>query len=426
MKKVLIISYFFPPRPGIGSQRPYRLAKYFLQYGWEPIILTAKLPGKPPAGIRIIETNYHDILANFKSKLGLSPEKGLHEQLNISVTKNFDYPTWRSKIIKFLKEAIAFPDTNKGWFTFAINAACDLLDNEHVDAIISTSSPVTSHLIARKLEQKYKILWVADLRDLWTQNHFYNKFDLIKYFERRLELKTLADADALVTVTNRFADELKTLHKNKKIVCITNGYDPEDFLDKQSKLTSKFTITYTGGLYNGIMDPSLLFEVISKLIDENRINKDLIEIRFYGPAENWLIDDIKKYNLEGVVNYHGFLHRKVALEKQRESHLLLLLLDNNNKEISYCPAKIYEYLGARRPIIAIGGSGGVIQCLLEETNAGKFAGDADNLRNILLEYYQEFIESGTIKCDSNSNIEEYTYKKIAKRYSEILNEMVLK
>lgn len=224
----------------------------------------------------------------------------------------------------------------------------------------------------------------------------------------------------------RFADELKTLHKNKKIVCITNGYDPEDFLDKQSKLTSKFTITYTGGLYNGIMDPSLLFEVISKLIDENRINKDLIEIRFYGPAENWLIDDIKKYNLEGVVNYHGFLHRKVALEKQRESHLLLLLLDNNNKEISYCPAKIYEYLGARRPIIAIGGDGGFVKDILKLTNAGRFAKNTIELKEVLLKYYQEFLESGEVKCQSNSNIANYRYDHIAKQYSEILNIVVAK
>lgn len=96
------------------------MAKYFLQYGWEPIVLTAKLPGKPPAGIRLIETNYHDILDNFKSKLGLSPEKGIHEHLGITVAKNFNYSTWTSKIIKFITEEIAFPDTNKGWFTFAI------------------------------------------------------------------------------------------------------------------------------------------------------------------------------------------------------------------------------------------------------------------------------------------------------------------
>ena len=291
---------------------------------------------------------------------------------------------------------------------------------------MSTSNPVTSHLIARKLKQKYKIPWIADLRDLWTQNHFYNKFDLIKYFERRLELKTLSDPDALITVTERFADELKILHKNKKVFCVTNGFDEDDSSKLTSKLKNKFIITYTGILYNGKRDPSLLFKVISQLINENIINRNLIEIRFYGPKEDWLADEIKKYNLEGIANFCGFIPREEILEKQKESQILLLLLDSNNKEEGVYPAKIFEYLGARRPIIAFGGQGGIVKELLEKNKAGVFTENFDMLKKIVLNYYKQFTQFGEVRYEGNASIENYSYKLIAKRYSEIINGLILK
>lgn len=426
MKKVLMIAHSFPPLQVVGSQRPYKLAKYFPKFGWEPIVLTIKHAGKSPEGIRIIETDYKkDIVSVIKAKIGFNPAETAREQLGIKVSKNFNHITWKSKIIKLVKEVTNFPDDRRGWYKFALKSASEFLLKEKIDAIISTSSPVTSHLIARKLKQKYKILWVADLRDLWSQNPYVNKFSLIKYFEKRLELKTLSDADAIVTVTSPWIDTLKTLHKNKKVFCVTNGYDEDDFASLSSKLTRKFTITYTGTLYNGKRDPSLLFKVVTQLINENRINKDLIEIRLFVNKQDWLIDDIKKYNLEKVVNTYCFIPREKVLERQRESQVLLLLLWDNKGEAGFCPGKVYEYLGAKRPIIATGGREHVVKDILKATNAGKYAWSPDTLRNVLLDYYEEFIKLGEVKCHSNSNIENYTYNSIVKRYSDILNGMVL-
>lgn len=425
MKKVLIIAYYFPPYPSIGSQRPYKLAKYLPKFGWEPIVLTSKLPGNPPEGMNVITTDYKDAAANVKSMLGFNPQKSSLEQLGITVSKNYSFPTLKSKIIKFLQEIIVYPDSKKGWYDFALKSASEFLSKEKIHAMISTSQPATSHLIARKLKQKYNLPWIADFRDLWIQNHFYHKYKLVKFFEKRLELKTISKADVLVTVTQGFAESLQSLHKNKEVLCITNGYDTDDYQEILTGLTSKFTITYTGELYNGKRDPYLLFEVIAKLLEENKINRDLIEVRFFGRKEDWLIEEIKKYKLEGIANYYDFVPRKEALEKQKESQLLLLLLDRDNKERDVYPAKVFEYFGARRPIIAIGGVGSIVKELLEKTNAGKFAENAYTLKNILLQYYQEFIESGEVKRDSH-NIEDYTYTSMAKKYSEILNEVVIK
>jgi len=426
LKKCLLIAYNFPPRTGIGAQRPSKLAKYFPEFGWEPIVLTATLPGKPVDNLRIIETDYKDILASTKSLLGLHPHTSAHKQFSIRVSKDFAYTGWKSKAIKLSKDLIAFPDEQRGWYKYALRAAREFIDNERVDVILSTSTPVTSHRIARELKKAYQIPWVADLRDLWTQNHFYNKCGFIRYFEKRLELKTLALSDALVTTTPGFANKLDVLHKHKNIYCITNGFDPDDFAEAPEKVTNTFTITYTGALYNGRRDPSFLFEALSMLMNGNKIDRKLLEVRFYGPHVDWLSDDIRKYDLHDTVKVYGDQLREKALEKQKESQILLLLLDKNNYEEDVYPAKVFEYFGAGRPIVAMGGTGGAVKELLEKTRTGEFAADMNALKSILSKYYQQYITSGKVNCNSDRIIENYTYKRLAQKYIDIFNEIVKK
>ena len=426
MKKCLLIAYYFPPRASIGSQRPSKVAKYLPEFGWEPIVLTAKLPGKPVDGVRIIETDYTDVLASTKSLLGFDQKKGVYQQLGIQTSMNPDYTKWKSKAIKLTRDLIAYPDEQRGWHKHAIKSARKFLDDEMVDVILSTSYPVTSQRIARELKKAYQIPWVADLRDLWSQNHFYSKACFIKHFERRLEQKTFALADALVTVTPRFADKLKTLHEDKDISCITNGFDPDDFVKAPQKITSKFTLTYTGVFYNGKRDPSLLFEAVSTLINENKIDRNLIEVRFYGPQQDWLSYVTQKYNLDGIVNLYGNVSREKALEKQQESQVLLLFLAKNNNEEDVYPAKVFEYFGAGRPIVAVGGTGGAVKDLLEKTNVGDFAVDMNSLKSILCKHYQQYITYGNASCNNNGDFDNYTYKSVTKKYAEILNAVTAK
>jgi hypothetical protein len=424
MKKFLLIAYFYPPRLGIGGQRPSKLAKYLPKFGWEAVVLTAKLPGRSQITQRIIETNYKDVLASIKSAFGFDGEKGIQEQLNIQLSKDHNYSTWKSKLIKISRDLIAYPDPQKGWHKIALRSACELLAKQRFDVVISTSPPATSHMIARELKKSYRIPWVADLRDLWTQHQFYDKYDIIKYLEKRLELKTLSLADSLVTVTPDFADSLKLLHKNSPIYCITNGFDPDDFLPNRTKLTTKFTITYAGLLYRGKRDPALLFEVLSTLLQENRIDRSSLEVRFYGPYEDWLLNDARKYRLEDIVFAHGVVSREKALQKQKESQLLLLLLDKNNNEKNVYPAKLFEYFGAGRPIIALGGSDSAVKKLLDRTNTGHFLTEKNALKSILQKYYRQFVTSGSVSCNSNSEVTKFTYENIANQYSKILDYLV--
>jgi len=423
MKKVLIISYLYPPLPTIGAQRPYRLAKYLARWGWEPIVLTAKLPGPPPDGIRVIETGYKDVIANMKSRLGLKPDEGAQKQLGIKISRDFSSATIRSKGINLVKDIIAFPDTRRGWYDFAIESASRFLENEMVDMIISSSYPVTAHLIANTLKAKYRVPWVADFRDLWTQNHYYDKFGLIKAFERRLEIRTLLGADALVTA-NPLAETLSELHPGKKIVCITNGYDSDEFPSVHSELTRKFTVTYTGTLYNGKRDPSMVFEVVRQLINERIIDKNKIEIKFFCRSEDWLEDEIVRHDLGDIVRICDRVPREEALKIQKESQLLLLLRWDKKKEEDIIPGKLFEYFGAGRPIIGVGGRGGAVRDLLETTRAGVYAENASSLRQTLLQYYNEYLDQGYVKNRSNEKIQNYSYEKIAKQYAALLNDII--
>ncbi len=227
-------------------------------------------------------------------------------------------------LYKYYREIAHYPDSEKGWKPFAVKAGDELLQNEDIDAMISSSSPVTCHIIARELKERHKIPWVADFRDLWTQNHNYPYSILRKLFEKKLELKTLSMADALVTVSSPLAYKLAMLHKRRQVYTITNGFDPEKMSDGKANLTSKFTITYTGQIYTK-QDPSKLLVALKDLISGRAIDPNDVDVRFYGPENGLLAKKIEEYGLSAIVRQCGIVPREISFEKQRESQLLLLL-----------------------------------------------------------------------------------------------------
>ncbi len=422
-KKVLIMAFYFPPAQISGSQRSGGLAKYLHHFGWEPIVLTIKRPGASPQGVNVIATDYSDRIARIKKLFGFSPGAGVHQQIGIQLTKNFSYHSWKSRAIKIFRELIAYPDQEAGWYGYAIESASRLLSKARVDAIVSTSYPVTAHLIARKLKQEYGVPWIADLRDLWTQNHYYSKYAAIRFWERHLEMKTLSYADALVTVSRPLADTLESLHRGKDVQCITNGFDPDDFRKVTSVLSKKFSITYTGTLYDGKRDPAMLLETIARLIEKNKIDRSVIEVVFYGPNEGWLTGDVNKYHLRDVVKVAGPVPREEAIRRQKESQMLLLLLWNDEREKGVYTGKLFEYLGSMRPIIAIGRSNSIVKDLLEDTGAGCFVSDKMQLEMVLMRHYREFISKGEVSYNANDRIGDYSYFAIAGEYSKLLNKV---
>ena len=423
MKKVLIISYCFPPRGGVGGLRIQGLAKYLPEFGWEPIILTPKLPESPNTKFRIIQTPYRDVIDYLVKAARFKPEKGVKSQIKkkLGVSSHKNKRTFVDSILIFLQEIIAYPDLQKGWYQYAVKAGSKLPQQEKIDAVISSSSPVTCHLIAKELKMKYKVPWIADLRDLWTQNHYYPYGPIRKVVERRLEIKTLSKADALVTVSKNLAKTLEMLHKGRQVYSIPNGFDPDEVATSVN-LTNKFTITHTGSLYQGKRDPAKLFKVLQDLISERKLDLNEIEVRFYGPPEDWLENDIKSYGLEDIVKVYGVVPREIALDKQRESQVLLLLLWDHPKEIGVYTGKIFEYLAAQRPILAIGGPKGVVKELLAETNAGVYATSIEDVKKALEKFYGEYKLKGKVEYKGErAKIDKYSQREMARKFAEVLD-----
>jgi len=421
VKKVLIITRWHPPRP-YPSLRLIGLGKYLPEFGWQPIVLTSSL-GELSPQFRVIETPYRDVLGFWKKLFGFNPNEDVRKQVN----QRFSMAS-KNRLVDFIfnrvGEFASYPDSHRSWKSFAIRAASEVLQTEGVDAMLSSSMPIISHLIARELKTRYKIPWLADFRDLWTQNHNYSYGPLRKLVDRRLELRTLSPADVLVTVSQPWAEKLRTLHKGKPVYFISTGFDPSEMNSPPINLVAKFTITYTGHIYPKGQDPSMLFVALRDLLSAGTVNPDDIEVRFYGQKEEWLEKEINGYGLSGIVKQNGIVPRQVALEKQRESQLLLLLKWEDPQEHGFYTGKVFEYLAARRPILATGGSSDVVDELLNETGAGICASTAENIKNTLKNLYQEYELRGEVTYQGKeSEVTKYSHREMARKFSEILDKL---
>lgn len=421
VKKVLIITYM-----PYASPRVPALAKYLPEFGWQVVIMTPPYHRESGSESIIIETPYKDSLRLLKKLFGIKADEndlrqGVKERLGIS-SRNL----LLDSMLTIGSAIVNYPDSERGWKTFAIKAGENLLRQEDIDAMISSSSPITSHLIANELKSRHRIPWVADLRDLWSQNHNYSYGPLRRLVDRRLELKTLATADALSTVSQPWADKLSMLHRGKTTYVITNSFDPDRINKPPHELIPKFTITYTGTIYAGKQNPTKFFTALGELVSEGSMNPSEVEVRFYGSVMGWLDKEIRRYELSSIVRQYGRVPVQIAQEKQRESQLLLLLDWDDPRGKGVFPGKVFEYLAARRPILVTGGvDNDVVHHLMDETVAGTHAPTVPEIKRTLSEFYGEYKLKGKVVYHGDESIiNKYSHREMARRFSEILDRLV--
>ena len=408
----------------MGSLRPAGLAKYLPEFGWEAVVLTTGLPGRQKQGYRVIETPYRESYISLKRLLGLDYRQNLMTQI-AQLKKKLHIRSEKS-LLDFLLtawgEVTAYPDLQRSWRPLAVKAGNNLLQQESIDAIISTSSPVTCHIVAQELKLAHRLPWIADFRDLWTLNHYYRYSPFRKAVDRRLEHKTIREADALVAVSQPASLKLGTLHRGKRILCITNGFDPAEVNSPEADVTVKFTITYTGNLYPGRQSAEPLFIALRDLIAQGLIQASDTEVRFYGAEVGWIDKQARRHGLKDVVKQSGIVPREIALKNQRESQVLLLIKWNDPGERGAYSAKIFEYLAARRPVLAIGGYHDVVDELLHETNAGNSCHTIEEIKGRLWELYQEYKNTGKagFKGDTDK-IDRYSQREMAQKFAGVLN-----
>jgi hypothetical protein len=429
MKKILVISATFFPQNRISVLRIGQWVKYLAKYDYEITVLTTKkypflgpfdLNEQLPENVQIVEV---DFLPKFLVKKLSS--------FNVTTSSNeIDKINHIKLFIRKLRRYIgSFFDMYDLWINPAFKKAIELQKEEQFDYIISSFSPPTVHMIAHKLKNKFpNIKWIADFRDLWAYNHIIQAKGFLGVLERYKEKKVLENVDKIITVSKPLSEIMKNIYIKKDVYIIENGFDPEEFPDWKKniivkpRIKDKLIISYLGTIYPKRRDPSILFEAVNELIDQKQIDRNQIEINFYGDNKQQLKDIISKkdYIKYNIVNIKGFISRNESLKIQKQSDLLLFLEWNDPTARGVLTGKLFEYLVSGTPILSIGitnknGAGEII----EKTKTGKLFVNKVDLKKELIRIFKikqiEFYEPDI------KEIEKFSREKQVKKLVKIMD-----
>lgn len=423
MKKVLIITYYWPPAGGSGVQRWLKFSKYLPQNGWKPYIFTPDSPS--------FDVKDEDLISDIhiETEVWTTPiwePYSLKDKLfGKSESSNAGIIQYKSstenKIMNWVRGNIFIPDPKVFWVKPSIKLLNKKIKEEGITHVVSTGPPHSMHLIALGLKkQNPDLKWVADFRDPWSELDLLNEFHLTKKSKqkyRKLEKEVLQNADVTLTVSETWVESFKILGSNN-VKLITNGFDVDDF-EVRERENDKFIIGHFG-LLNHLRNPKNLWKTLHDLCDENPDFNMKLEIRLSGNIDTEVLQNITQYfHLKNKVKVLGYLSHKEVLREYNESSVLLLLLFNSESGIGNYPGKIFEYFAAKRPILGFGPKESDTQKLMEKTESGNYHYYEDvNLKeNIisLFENKEEFVVS--------DEINNFTRKKLTKQLSVLLNKM---
>ena len=432
IKKVLIITYYWPPSGGAGVQRWLKFVKYLREYGWEPVVFTVEGGEVPvldyslkkdiPDNVEVLREPIWEPYTFYKKIIGQKKEDKIQTGF---LTEN-KKPKLMERFSIWVRGNLFIPDARKFWIKPSVKNLSNYLNENKVDAIVSNGPPHTTHMIGLALKNKFNIPWLADFRDPWTNIDFYDKLMLSKWADKkhhRLEDAVIKHADALVTVSPNWAKDFKDKSKRDFNV-IYNGFDEKDFTDKEVELDQKFSIVHIGSM-NKDRNPHNLWKVLGEICSEiEGFSKDL-EIKMVGPTDIAIKKALHENNLNENLNKIDYVPHSEVVTYLLGAQLLLLPINDTPNSLGVIPGKLFEYLAARRPIICIGPLKGDSCRIINETEAGytfSFNNKSD-LKTTLISLYNEFTETGKVECSSNS-IEKFSRRNLTGQMADLLNEIV--
>lgn len=409
MRKVLVIAYYWPPAGGPGVQRWLKFVKYLPEYGFEPIVYVPKNPSYPlvdenllsevPDSVKIMKQpikepyGWASLLSKKKTKT-----------ISSGIIKEKD-PSLLEKVLLWVRGNFFIPDARKFWVKPSIAYLAKVIADEGIQTIITTGPPHSLHLIGLGLKKKYNVQWIADFRDPWTSIGYHKKLRLTQWAQKKhlmLESEVLVTADKVVVTSHTTKDEFEEITP-KPIKVITNGFDDEL---QPVALDQAFTISHIGSLLTG-RNPLGLWQALQELMDEHEGFKRAVKIQLAGVVGDEVLQSIQNFGLEDHVSQLGYLSHDRVLETQQRSQLLLLLEIDSKETKGIIPGKLFEYLNAKRPILAIGPKEWEAGAMVEQHKAGNSClhGDVPTLKNVLLDAFERY-ENGTLHCHSEG-IEQY-------------------
>ena len=427
MKKVLVITYYWPPMGGGGVQRWLKTTKYIREFDWEPIIFTTadaeismydeSLLNDIPEGIKVIKSPIWEPFGLYKRLTGKEDEK-----INPGFLQKKKGNGFLQKFSMWIRGNFFIPDAKRFWIRPSVKKLNSYLQDNKVDAIVSTGPPHTTHLIAQKVAKKHNIPWLADFRDPWTNIDFYHQLKLTFLADKkhkRLEKKVLQNANKVVTVSKSWAKDFERISTVEPIV-INNGFDPSDFEDAgELSLDKKFTITHVGSL-NKDRNPFVLWKVLAEVIQENDDFSSDLGIKLIGPIDISVHDTLEREQLLNQTTLIESLPHKEVLSHLMKSQVLLLPLNDVPNIDGVIPGKMYEYFGAKRPIICIGKEDGDAAEIIKETKTGVVVGFSakEKLKQEIFRMYHDY-KNGQLQIHPQ-DYAKYSRKTLAAKIANVL------
>lgn len=424
--KVLILTYYWPPSGGSGVQRWLKFVKYFQEFGITPVVYTVDNPdyavedetlqNEIPEGVVVLK---QPIWEPYKLASIFSRNKAKKTSAGF-LSKN---QSVLGKLATYIRANYFIPDARMFWIKPSVKYLEAYLKNNSIDLIISSGPPHSLHLIAKELKTKTGIKWISDFRDPWTDIDYFHQLPLTKRAKNnheKLEQAVLKESDAVLVVGKTMQKNYLPFNKNTFV--ISNGFDLE-VKEPEKILDEKFSITHIG-MMNADRNPNILWKVLSELKEEVEGFAKDIEIQLIGKLAEEVLADLAHFDLFSLVKQIPYLPHQEVQEYQRKSQVLLLAVNKVPSAKGIVTGKIFEYLVAKRPILAIGPEDGDLAEILKKSKSGEIV-DFDahvKLKALVLEYYEAYkIKKLAI---ASEGIEKYHRKNITQQLSTLLKTKV--
>lgn len=433
MKKVLIISYNWPPAGGIGVLRNLKFVKYLRNYGWEPIVFAPKDANYPyfdeanfndiPNGIEVIKFpilepfGLFKILSNRRNTplnniVHVRDKKSVLDDLAIRIRGNF-----------------FIPDARSLWIKPSVKYLVKYLKANPVDAILTDGPPHTNTVIGTRVSIQTGIPYLADFQDPWTQVDYYQLFKIGKRADRthkKLEQETFAVAKKITIASPTWKNDIEKIGA-KNVDVIYYGYDEDDFKNLQAEPDRFFTLTHAG-LLGFDRNPENLFQAMATLNEEIPGFKENVRIKLIGQTDLSVMKTIREFGLDDQIIQTGTIPRKQVLQELVNSWALLLPLNKAANVGGRMPGKFYEYIRSERPILSFGPQGTDIDRIIQEYGLGENFDwiDVKFLQNHLAKLYSEqYLPQNFSAVKSKKDYSFFSNNNQTKILASFLDEIIL-
>lgn len=424
--KVLIIAYYWPPAGGPGVQRWLKFTKYLPEFSIEPIVYVPKNPSYPiidDSLVAEVADKVTVIKQPIKEPYGWASTLSRKQTKTISsgILPKEGKQSLLQKAMLYVRGNFFVPDARVGWVAPSVTFLKKYIEENDIEKIITTGPPHSLHLIGNQLKKwKPSLNWFADFRDPWTTIGYHDKLRMTaktKARHKQLEKQVLTTANHIIVTSPGTKREFQAITE-KPITVITNGFDDRVITPYQP--TERFVLSHIGSLLSD-RNPQLLWKVLRELCDELPAFSEALEIQLVGKVSQEIIDAITAEGLESQLNLVGYVSHQEAQRLQEQADALLLIEINAEKTKGIIAGKLFEYLSAQRPIVAIGPEGADIGAIIEKTATGSFVdySQEKKLKSVIKELF-----TGDYKYASNENeVAKYHRRELTAQLSNLIEQL---